>query len=123
MVIYLINGRTPIFLQTEFGVMLVNEGGAGDPKGNAFERQPPRPRYIIAIRSKRKIIDTTDIVKFKRAIMEIPKGSKIIRYDSCTVSRASHLDWNEFEDVIRSAGLVLPEDPIITCYCAETEKR
>jgi hypothetical protein len=103
--------------------MLVNEGGAGDPKGDAFERQAPRPRYIIAIRSKRKIIDTMDIAIFKRSIMEIPKRSKIIRYDSCTLSRASHLDehvWKEFEDAIRSAGLVLSEDPIITCYCTET---
>ena len=120
LVIHLIDGETPIFLGNDFGVMLVNDGGWGIDSDFPKLRQPQKPRYLVAVRGTGKIVDTPDFAEFERALGVIPKGTRISRYDSCSVSRASHLPktvWDKFEKAMLSAGLILEEDPAITCYC------
>lgn len=108
---YTLSPRVDIVLRDPYGVLLVNDG----------DEKNPSPRYILAIRKSRKVVDTTDRDVFIQALQEIPKDSRLIRHDSCTVPRSYGLtrkQKSDFERMIRNAGLGMPQSKMrITCYC------
>lgn len=101
-----------IVLEDRYGVLLVNDG----------DEKTPVPRYILGIQSSRTILDTRDRSEFARALQGIRKGSRVIRYDSCTVPRSYGLTGKQladFEKMIRDADLIMPRNVArITCYCS-----
>lgn len=107
-------GEVPFELREgdRYGIMLVNRGG----------ESAPRAEYILANRATRQVLRTEDFAAFKTELAKLPKGTKVARYDSCTVSRSWGLSEKElaaFETLLRQSGLSVDEDFRITCYCKE----
>ncbi|MBN2704439.1 MAG: hypothetical protein JXR23_09540 [Pontiellaceae bacterium] len=114
LIIYRLAGDVPVKLMydDQFAVMLVNDGN----------EQVPIPRYILAIKNSRTVIDTTDIGLFKMVLSTIPKGSVIFEYDKCTVTGSWGLTAKQYQlyyDLFEDAGLSLDEERRITCNCRE----
>jgi hypothetical protein len=114
LIIYNINAgsaKMPIPLDTAYGIMLANDG----------DEKKPKPRYIVAFRKARRVVDTHSLLEFKKALSKIPKGTIVSRYDSCTISRSWGLKRAQvaaYERSLRMAGLKISKWPRITCYCA-----
>lgn len=99
----------------EYGVMLVNDGGEEDPS----------PRYILAIAKTRTVVDTKDLDLFRSLLGEVPKGTTIFSYGSCTMPRSWGLKDEHFEaydSVFKELGLTLAEEQRTTCYCRSVTK-
>ena len=110
-------GDVPVEMREgdKYGVMLVNDGGEDDPS----------PRYIVAIARTRTVVDTKDVELFKAIVKRIPKGSRIFEYGSCTVPRSWGLKeehFSAYKGVFPELGLVVSEEPRITCYCESAGK-
>ena len=106
-----------VILEDDYGIMLINDGN---------ERQPS-PRYILGIRASRTVLDTRDLRVFRAALGTLPKGTRLIPYDSCTVSRSHGLsasNHSEFTKAVNDAALIVDEEARrITCYCEALEGR
>lgn len=110
-------GNVPVEMRAgdAYGVMLINDGWEEDPG----------PRYILAIAKTRTVIDTKDLDLFKAVLKRIPKGSILFEYGSCTVPRSWGLKEEHLEaynDTFKELGLVVSEEPRITCYCESVAK-
>jgi hypothetical protein len=105
-----------VLLKDDFGVMLINDGN----------EDAPVPRYIFAIRKSRTLLDTRDVDLFRTALKQVPKGTKLVMYDSCTVPRSWGLrqsDRDLFQKTITKAGLSFSEEEkIAVCYCDAIKK-
>ena len=116
--LYTIIPGADVFLQDDYAVMLINDG----------DSDKPVPRYILAIRSSRTLIDTRDFKIFQTALTQIPKGKLVFIYDSCTVPRSYGLTDAQdaaFYKAIQDAGLRTPgeDGPLrMTCYCKALEQ-
>lgn len=109
-VIYRIIDKVPVVLQDEYGVMLINDCSI----------EIPVPRYILAIRSVRTLIDSRNIDEFKKGLSAVPAEEVVHEYISCSVSRSfglqqEHID--EFHSLFEEFRLELSDQPRITCYC------
>ena len=118
LLMYTIVPGADVRLQDDYGVMLINEGGEKDPT----------PRYILAIRKTRTLVDTRDLAVFRLGLATLAKGSTIYQYDSCTVPRSYGLtqaQHDAFYGAIKKAGLKLGEDKELDrliCYCKALEQ-
>ncbi len=109
-VIYRIIDKVPVVLQDEYGVMLINDGSV----------EEPIPRYILAIRSSRTLIDSRNLDEFKEGLSAIPAAEVVHEYTSCSLSRSfglqeEHID--EFHALFEEFRLELSDQSRITCYC------
>lgn len=114
---YTILPGAEVRLQDDYGAMLINTGSP----------DKPIPRYILAIRGSRTLVDTRSIEMFRVGLSQIKKGSQVFIYDSCSVPRWAGLSdkqKNDFSDAIKEAGLIVPENQPerFTCYCDAWER-
>lgn len=98
-----------ILSEDEYGVVLSNDG----------TEDRPVPGYILAVQSTREIVHTSDFAKFREALVAIPRGSAVGRYNTCSVSRDYGLPEavkTQFETALSVAGLRVVDDRVV-CYC------
>lgn len=70
-------GPVPVALKTEYGFLVLNE-----QEGTS---KPGKPLFILA--SKRNQIQTfPSLQSFTHALLHLPHGTKLYRYDHCTAS-------------------------------------
>jgi hypothetical protein len=101
---------TPFLLTEPYGTMLINEG----------DEKHPKARYVLANRAKKKVFSTFSEAEFKRALAQVPRGSKIRQYETCTVSLGYGLAPNtveRFANLQKDRGLKVGPEPIVTCIC------
>jgi len=100
----------PFVLNDEYGVVLYNEGS----------QEQPEPRYILACQNNRSILLTADFEQFRRELQKIPIGTRIGRYDTCSVPRAYGLPDDlitRFQAALSEAGLKVESEGRHVCYC------
>ena len=96
--------------QDAYGVVLYNDGNEANPHA----------RYIFASQSPREIVNTDDLAVFKQALAKVPRGSKVGRYDTCTMPRSYGLPEqiiSRFYQALTKAGLKEEEETRRVCYC------
>lgn len=114
-VIFYITPEAPVVLVDDYGLMLINEDIGG-------QNQKPQPRFIVACKNSRRLVDTQDLKIAALALSTIPTGSRIRWYDSCTMPRSYGLPasvYHDFHAAIKNSGLIILDEPNITCYCSE----
>ncbi len=114
-VIFHITPEAPVVLVDDYGLMLINEDIGG-------QNQKPQPRFIVACKSSRQLVDTQDLKIAALALSTIPTGRRIRWYDSCTMPRSYGLPASVHHDLqtaIKNSGLIILDEPNITCYCSE----
>ncbi|MFI5385937.1 MAG: hypothetical protein ACHQ50_07435 [Fimbriimonadales bacterium] len=97
----------PFRLETTYGVVLSNDG----------DEKKPVPRYVLAFRKERRVIDTHSLVEFRKALLHIPRGMTVQQYDQCEVPLRYGLSTSQvaaYERSFRIARLRESENPIIT---------
>ena len=104
-----VEGVTPILLDSEFGLMVFNEGDA----------EAPKPRLEVAVRADSKIYTFYTVPEFATFLDRLPPGSKLHLYDRCTTSTAYKLPkaiWREVRVTCSRRKIILAK-PHITCIC------
>jgi len=111
LVFHIYEGSNPkvVSLESDIGIMMFRRGGW--------------PVFLLADRRAGKVTEFTSYETFLESLSELPEKSKITIYDRCTVPLfydfyPVHFKLREkFSEFCKSKGLILVEDPQITCTC------
>jgi hypothetical protein len=101
----------PVELQTEYGYMVINEGG----------EQIPRARFILAEKTSHTVQVFTNTASFEAALARLPKGVVIYEYNCCTKPTWWGLKWSvdEFRRRCTDIGIRVGDQVHGTCTCPD----
>lgn len=102
----------PFVLTDDYGTPLINPGGEDHPEA----------RYVLACRSTGKILATRDFGEFTTALVKLPPGTSVRRYETCSVPRSYGLSQGliqRFEEAFPAAGLRINPEISSVCYCPD----
>jgi len=78
------------------------------------------PRYIIAIRKSRSVIDTKDLNLFKSILKTLRNDVVVYEYGTCLVPQwygINEKDMKAYHDAFKEVGVKVAETPRMWCYC------
>ncbi len=107
-------GSVPVALKTSNGFLVINE--------NEASNKSPKSLYILAS-DHAKVLVFSNLKSFTRALLNLPYGTKLYRYDRCTNTASAGLPatiWLQIRRACRKADLHIMNQnhPILTCICS-----